>query len=329
MMWPLHPLRAAAAAHVREMRIAFRNPITDIVPLEPAPQRAIPADADPAAFDADRAFATIEWQCAQGFRIPGTAAHTATRDMICRVLAESGGLVATQTWEQRVDRGPGAGRTFTMTNVFALFGPSVPRRPSEYIFGAHWDTRPVADRDPDRDRRTMPVPGANDGASGVAVLLEIARIWAAEPPRRPVVLAFFDGEDLGEYCYGSRFYGRTAQAGKAAGWNARAAIVIDMIGKSGLRCCTELHSLRNAPDLWAHVHRTASKLGLERHFGGPEGEIHDDHVFLQTAGIPSILLLDPRYPEWHTSGDLPETCNPLSLKVIGSILMDLAQYPAP
>lgn len=192
--------------------------------------------------------------------------------------------------------------------------------PPELMLCAHWDTRPVADRDPDPGRRAEPVPGANDGASGVAVLLELARVLAARRPAQSVVFAFFDGEDLGEHFYGSRAFARVCHRREARAWCPRRAIVVDMVGRRGIRLATEAHSVRQAPELWDEVHRVAETLDVGGYFHGPERAIGDDHRILNQAGIPAILLIDPADPTWHTTGDTIEECDAASLAVVGRVL---------
>jgi Zn-dependent M28 family amino/carboxypeptidase len=135
-----------------------------------------------------------------------------------------------------------------------------------------------------------------------------------------VVLGFWDGEDMGEYYYGSHAYARALARGEAP-WRARRGIVLDMVGKRGLRCNTELNSLRQAPELWRQLHACADELGLGAHFGGPRRTITDDHVFLSRAGIPSVLLIDYAYPQWHTTADTVDQCDPQSLKIAGDLVL--------
>jgi len=194
---------------------------------------------------------------------------------------------------------------------------------------AHWDTRPVADQDPDPARRGIPVPGASDGASGVAVLLEIARALHARRPPVPVIMGLFDGEDLGEYYYGSRVFARDVRRRDFAAWRPAEGVLLDMIGGRGVRCTTELHSRRLAPALWARVQAAAAAFGLAPRFAGPERAVSDDHLFLNRAGIPSIVLIDTEYPHWHTAVDDVDACDAESLGVIGSVVLHLVRTMEP
>lgn len=227
---------------------------------------------------------------------------------------------------QRIDRGALAGARVPLCNLLALLpGKADVARPAGAIrpalmLAAHWDSRPHADRDPDPALRGRPVPGASDGASGVAILLELARILAADPPSYPIVLAFFDGEDLGEHFYGSRYFARWAGRRELLPWRPAHAIVVDMVGGRGMRCTRELNSLEAAPDLWARVQASARTLGLQEHFQGEPRRVTDDHVMLNRAGIPAVVLIDATYPFWHTAGDTPERCAAESLEIVGRVL---------
>lgn len=310
----------------RSARIRFSQ---SAAPIEDLPRRPRtgPHAGMTGRFDGERAFALLREQCAQGPRVPDTPGHAATRDLVIRELSAWCDTVALQRWRQPIRRGPGAGTAPDLTNIFALVRGREDRElplervRAELMLCAHWDTRPVADNDPDPARRTEPVPGASDGASGAAVLLEAARALHAEPPAASVLLAFWDGEDLGEYYYGSRLYARQSRHAANARWRPRRAVLLDMIGGRGLRCTTEGNSLRSAPGLWSEVHAAAGRLGVEHHFLGPRWTIMDDHVFLNRAGIPSIVLIDYSYPHWHTAADTVDKCAPESLQAVGDVVL--------
>lgn len=324
-------LRAAAKRAwkaYRNARIRVGQPRAEIVPVDAAVGDTVPRGA--ASFDPDRAFELLRRQVELGSRAPGTPGHEACLELILRELAGCADEVAVQRWDQRILRGPGAGRTFPLTNVFARVRGMEPRPDGapELMLCTHWDTRPVADVDPDPAKRTLPVPGASDGASGVAVLMDVARALRVQPPATDVVLAFWDGEDLGEYYYGSRLYGKNCSRLDARRWRPRRAVLVDMIGGARLRCVTERNSLRHAPEVWRRVHDVAARLGLEHRFNGREATISDDHLFLNRAGIPSIVLIDGEYPFWHTTGDTVEHCAPESLQAIGDVLLAVAREHA-
>ena len=200
-------------------------------------------------------------------------------------------------------------------------GTGVPAdAPPTVLIAGHWDTRLIADRETEPARR-QPVPGANDGASGTAVILELARALSVDRPSVTVAFALLDGEDLGEHYYGSKVLAAELTRRRAARWRPNGAVVLDMVGRRGLRCTTEIQSVSRAAALWNRVHASADALGLAGHFHGPAQRVNDDHVALQRAGIQSIVLIDYTDPHWHTLDDVPEHCAPESLLAVGSVVL--------
>lgn len=311
------PLRRAALALRR--RRDRGTIVVERFRFPPAPPP--PGDG---TFDGERAFALLAAQCALGPRVPGTEAHRRTADWLAAHLAATADEVWTMRWDQRISAGPGRGTTVPLTNFLALVRGARDGSP-DVMLSAHWDTRPVADQDPDPARRGDPVPGANDGASGVAVVLEAARALRARRPARTVALALWDGEDLGEYYYGSHAYAAAARTRHGLPFRARRGILLDMVGKRDLRCTTERNSMAFAPALWRRVHAAADALGHGAHFGGPERAITDDHVFLTRAGTPTVLLIDYTDPRWHTTHDTVAHCEPRSLQVVGDVVLHVTR----
>lgn len=277
------------------------------------------------AFDATRAYSLLQRQCDFGPRNFDAEGHQQCLDFMTEQLRPVVDDFATQTFTQRVERGPGAGRSYAMTNVLGLVeGTSQPRGAAPALMlCAHWDTRPVADQDADAANHHKPIMGANDGASGVATLLEVARVLKANRPARSVVIALWDGEDLGEFFYGARYFARTSQTAAWRKWRPQQAVLIDMIGDSDLRCNRETTSVNKAPDLYQAVMDAAAQTGHAEHFDGRAISISDDHVPLNAAGIPSIDLIDFDYPYWHTVQDTADKCSPDSLKIMGDVLLHL------
>lgn len=278
-----------------------------------------------ARFDGARAMRLLELQCAQGPRVPGTAAHDTTATLLADSLRAAGFAVERQPFEGTV-----AGRPTPMVNIVGRLHPENPVR---VLLCAHWDSRPWADKEADPAKRRQPIPAANDGASGVAVLLEMARHLAAAPPKGcGVDIAFFDGEDLGSdaapqlYSQGARFYANHLPGGG----KPELAILLDMVGDAQLTLPIEGASWNSAPrqirDIW--------KLGAARHPGiwlDQTGyTMTDDHTPLIEAGIPSIDIIDFDYPAWHTLADTPDKCSAASLTAVGeTLLLYLAHYPGP
>jgi glutaminyl-peptide cyclotransferase len=270
-------------------------------------------------FRKDAAFAYLEKQCSFGPRVPGSAAHQKCLDFLTAELKKAGSDVVRQPF---FDRDAFSKKNVALTNIIASF-ESV--RKNRLMFCAHWDSRPVADQDPEPSNRKKPVLGANDGASGVAVLLEIARILKTSPPPVGVDLVLFDGEDGGtegrltDWCLGSRYF--------AAHWPRASfpkyAVLIDMVGDKDLTLPIEINSRRFAPDVVDMAWTKARTLGLKPFLDTDGYEIVDDHLELIKAGIPAIDIIDLDYPYWHTVQDTPDKCSPESLETVGTLLLHL------
>ncbi len=263
--------------------------------------------ADPLAGAA--IFRHLEAQCALGPRVPGSAAHRAGADYLVRVLAGAGGRVTRQTFRHTA---PGLPAPVELTNILARFGP---QREGGVLLGSHWDSRPWADQDPDPAAHDRPVLGANDGASSTAVLLALAESLADRPPEIPIVLAFFDGEDLGrpdhpeEYLAGSRYYSAHMPSPFP-----EAAYVLDMVGSASMVLAIEESSRQMFPETAALLDRLAAEVGTTAYAPGLGPVVLDDHVPLIEAGLPTILLVDFRDPVWHTLQDVPANCSSGSLE---------------
>jgi len=273
-------------------------------------------------FDKQNAFQYLEKQCAFGPRDPGSDAHKACLSFLVAELKKTADRVEEQNFTQNL---PVVSRSARMTNVIAHFGSGE----SPVILCAHWDSRPVADEDPDPAMHDKPIPGANDGASGVAVLLELARIFKLKPPPVPVDIILFDGEDAGisrdpdTWCLGSKFYAQSPRVRR----NARYAILLDLIGDQDQRLPVEYYSKTYAPQVVDKVWGAAEALGISS-FSREDGSgVVDDHLNLLKAGIPAIDLIDFDYPYWHTLEDTPEHCSAESLENIGRVLVQLIYHP--
>ncbi|MBM3306890.1 MAG: M28 family peptidase [Candidatus Eisenbacteria bacterium] len=267
-------------------------------------------------FDGERAFRFLERQCAMGPRAPGSAGHAEAERWLIETLEGLADEVAVQRFTA-VSRG----REVGFANVIASFRPAARER---VLFATHWDTRPVADLDPDPARRGTPIPGANDGASGTAVLLELATLMSERPPKVGVDLVFFDGEDgggaggLAGWCLGSTHY-----AARLGDYCPRLAVVVDMVGDADLSIPVEPNSLAGAPEavatVWAAARRAGS-LAFEDRRGRA---MFDDHIPLLRAGLPAVLVIDAEYEFWHTLADTPDKCSPRSLTEVGRVLVRL------
>jgi Zn-dependent M28 family amino/carboxypeptidase len=208
-----------------------------------------------------------------------------------------------------------------LTNVIAVFGAEHTKR---LAFGAHWDTRPVADQEDVDSLRTRPVPGANDGASGVAVLLEVAEALSARKPKVGVDLLFFDGEDSGRdefprtFALGSQRFVRDHPT-----YRPRIAVVLDMVGRRDARIPREGNSVLYSGWAVESVWGAARDLGLTVLVDSVGVATFDDHIAFIEAGIPAVDILDLRDPAWHTVRDLPENCSAETLDQIGRLVLEL------
>jgi len=296
------------------------------------PSAAEPAAAPPAAppaFSGERALHWLRYQCDLGPRVPGTAGIRQLRGALV-AHADSLGLSCAELCFTRQD--PYGPQPLQLCNVVIAAGPAQGRR---LWLAAHYDTRPRCDRDPDASLRDRPLPGANDGASGVAVLLHLAELLAATPPPRGVDLIFFDGEDYGRegdlagYCLGSRHladhwreFGSPLARGEPAG-----LILLDMVGEKGLSVPQELYSLGQAPEWTRSVFRRAAELGLGAFAPHAGPAVYDDHIPFLQAGIRAVDLIDFDFPQWHTTGDVPAVCSAASLAQVGRLVTDIAYRP--
>lgn len=268
-------------------------------------------------FSAENAFAFLQQQCDFGPRVPGTNAHERCRIFLVNELRKHADNVVEQTFKHNASRLPGEVK---LTNIIASFRPNEGRR---VLLAAHWDSRPWADEETDSTKRNLPVLGANDGASGVAVLLEIARHLKAVPPPFGVDIIFFDGEDLGtpgesrSYALGSQYYARN----KAPSYHPLFGILLDMVGDKDLQIYYEGNSLRYAGGVAERVWKLAARLGVREFIPTPRHEIFDDHIPFIEAGIPMIDLIDFDYPHWHTTQDTPDKCSPASLEKVGKVVL--------
>ncbi|MEN6570485.1 MAG: M28 family peptidase [Anaerolineaceae bacterium] len=269
-------------------------------------QKAILRQAPaPASFEAQRAFNDVAEQMALGPRTPGSAAHAEVIKYIQSELQSAGWKVTLQ--ETTLQDHP-------IQNILAFRNPATG---PVTILGAHYDSRLKADRDADSFLATLPVPGANDGASGVAVLLELARVMPVSSSQN-VWLVFFDAEDQGDlpgwnWILGSRAF--------VAGLTqpVKQAVIIDMIGDKNLNIYREKSSTPGLVDvLWS----AADNLGYAQYFiNSDKYSILDDHTPFLEAGIPAVNIIDFDYPYWHTAADLEDKVSPDSLKIVGDTLL--------
>jgi len=285
--------------------VVFRSAVT--------PREAVPA------FNKKAAFSFLEAQCAFGPRVPGSDAHLRCRDYLVKTLSGFTDKVEVQPFQLTYGRPP---HTVEAFNIIAKFRPELTQR---ILLCAHWDSRPWADEDPDPKFHSTPVLGANDGASGVAVLLEMARVFHAQPPPVGIDMVLFDGEDVGDagntwsWAQGSQYF--AAHLKKID--FPRFVILLDMIGDRDLKITQEAYSLEYAPEPMAKVWEIASALKIKSFVPEKGPAVMDDHIPFLRLGIRAIDLLDLDYPYWHTGQDTPDKCSPDSLDDVGRVLVQL------
>jgi Zn-dependent M28 family amino/carboxypeptidase len=256
----------------------------------------------PPTFDGGHALELAAAQMEFGPRVPGTHAHDEAIRWIANNLEGAGWEVETTDFITDAVSG---------TNVVGRYGEG---EAPPILLGAHYDTRPVADRDAASPNE--PVPGANDGASGVAVLLELARVLPGGPLSRPIWLAFFDQEDGGGAAGGEWIQGSRALA---AGLSPRpaAVVVVDMVGDADLQIREEMNS---DPVLRETIWQTAASLGIDSFIPSIGYSMLDDHTPFIERGIPTVLIIDFDYPYWHTTQDTLDKLSAESLEAVGRTL---------
>jgi len=253
-------------------------------------------------FDGQRAYADVETQVAFGPRIPGTDGHAKVQEWMREELAKAG-------WQVEVQESEAMGHP--IQNIVAIRGNESP----QIILGAHYDTRMFADNDPDPANHTLPVPGANDGASGVAVLLELARVIPNDSV--PVWLVFFDAEDNGRIDGWDWILGSTEFV-KNNPIQPRAVVIVDMIGDADLNIYKERNSnIDLTNEIWGIAQNLENDTVFIPEF---KYSMLDDHTPFLRAGIPAIDIIDFDYPYWHTIQDTPDKVSAGSLQAVGETL---------
>ena len=273
------------------------------------------------AFSGARAFELVETQLAFGPRVPGTAGHAAQLEWMVQSLAGHADTVVVDRFRHVTSTGD----TLPLANVLARFNAADPDR---LLFLAHWDTRPISDQSTDPEDYDTPVPGANDGASGVAVLLALGELFSRQPPPVGIDLLFVDGEDYGPTT-ADMFIGSSRFAEQAPAARPRYAVLLDMVGDRDPGFPVEGYSSRYAPRVVQRVWGIARDLGYGRLFPmRVRPPVQDDHVPLNEAGIPAVDIIDFEYgPDnalWHTPDDVAANVSAATLEVVGEVVAEIA-----
>lgn len=291
-----------------------------------AASESVSPDKPELKFSGDSAMALVERQVAFGPRKPGTAAHAATGKWLEESLAKSGAKVYTQKATLKTFDGV----QIPMTNILASLNPDAEKR---MLVIAHWDTRPWADQDSDPAKRKEPVAGANDGASGTAVILELARVLANNGNLKcGVDFLLVDAEDWGDegddesWAMGARHFVNNPPDSV---WKIpEGAIVVDMVGDANATFRPEYFSQQSAPGLNSRIWAIAKELGYGNYFiNEPGGAVTDDHIPFIEMGIPAVDIVDYRMqpeqgfaPQWHTTRDTPDLLSAKTLQSVGRTL---------
>jgi glutaminyl-peptide cyclotransferase len=311
------------------------NPKTGDTAQTPA---QLPMAAAP-AFSADSAYALIERQIALGPRVTNTPAHVRGGDLMIALLNQYGCTVTVQDFQ------PTAwdGTKLRARNIIGSINPAATKR---ILLATHWDSRPHADADTTKANQTLPVLAANDGASGVAVLLELARTIqaSAKKPTVGIDILFFDAEDWGNsdkvskdfepkignqvdfvgFCLGSRYWANNPHK---PGYTAYYGVLLDMVGAKGATFRREGYSMQFAPAVTTKLWQTASQIGYSQYFIDADGSpITDDHIAPNLISkIPMLDIIDYRpmgfFPGWHTAEDDMRYIDRPTLKAVGQTLI--------
>ena len=293
------------------------------------------ADSDsarivPLEFCADSAMKFVEAQCNFGARTPGSAAH----DQCAAYIADAFRAYGLSVSEQRMTLQGWDGKTFPCVNITAAYKPELQAR---VVIASHWDSRPWADNDADSAKHRQPVMAANDGASGVAVMLELARQISTLNPAVGVDFVCFDAEDYGapywgkqaedgsDWCLGSRYWAQNLPEG----YRPRYGVLLDMVGGADTFFSYEYYSRQYASDVMARLWSCALSDEAKSLFKSEDGTaVMDDHVPMnQIAHIPTVDVIGHTgqgfSSTWHTTTDIPQNISARHLKAVGQTLMQM------
>ena len=284
-------------------------------------------------FNADSAYNYVKKQLEFGPRVPGSEAHAQCAEWFIDFFNEKADTVYVQDFRTRLYNG----KSIDGKNIIASFNPKAKKR---ILLAAHWDSRPFADHDPDRTKWNTPIDGANDGASGVGVLMEVARALKENPINTGIDIILFDLEDYGapqylnlmtndDWALGSQYWSKNPHV---YNYSAYFGILLDMVGASNPRFPKEYYSQQLAPSLSNEIWRMARELGYDQYFINEIGHpINDDHIYVNVnANIPMIDLIHLEdnenssfYPYWHTLNDNIHQIDPNTLGRVGHVVLNV------
>ncbi|MBR5638407.1 MAG: M28 family peptidase [Muribaculaceae bacterium] len=277
-------------------------------------------------FNASNAYSLVKAQCDFGPRVPGTPAHSKCAEWLEQSLKQNCDTVIVQQGQVTTFDG----KILNIKNFIGSFNTSNSDR---ILLLAHWDCRPWADNDPDSTKHSEPVMGANDAASGVAVLLELARLMKEKKPNIGVDILFVDAEDWGtndvedSWALGTQYWAKNPHV---TGYTARFGILLDMVGARGAKFYEEDASLYFAKDVvdvvWGEAQRSGYSSYFDPNYAG--GGITDDHIVVNEMGIRCIDIIDTRdnghfFPGWHTTTDTMSWIDQNTLKAVGQVVANV------
>ena len=268
-------------------------------------------------FDGESAIRYAKAQVDFGTRVPGTPAAQKAGDWIVEQMRRRADTVMVQAWTQKLSDG----RELPLRNILARFRPNLPDR---VLYLTHWDTRPVSDGETDPARKNLPMPGANDGASGVGLFVALADALKKKPPAVGVDLLFVDGEDYGSFdamtdvLMGSTYF---ASHLPSPTYRPIFGVLWDMIGDKDLQIKEEVNSVEQAPEVVRKVWDTAKDLGHDDVFVVTQTPyaITDDHIPLLKAGLRVIDVIDLDYCCHHKATDTMDKISAKSLSIVGDV----------
>lgn len=286
-------------------------------------------------FNADSAYAYVEMQTSFGPRVPNTAAHQKGADYLSSKLDEYADTMIVQEFQARAYDGS----LLNGKNIIGIFNPGLKKR---VFLSAHWDSRPFADQDPNADNHHKAIDGANDGASGVGVLIEIARQMKIQKPDIGIDIILFDLEDYGipefakrtadsesSWALGSQYWSLNPHY---LNYNAQYGILLDMVGAKNAVFRMEYFSMYYAPQIVKKVWKIAASAGYGDYFLLEDGSsVLDDHYFInRDAKIPTIDIIQHDnktesgfYEHWHTIKDNLDAIDKQSLKAVGQVVVEV------
>jgi glutaminyl-peptide cyclotransferase len=284
--------------------------------------------AEPTAPNAQRAFGYLQQVCALGPRISGTEGMARQQELLAKHFTDLGGVVSFQEWDTPH---PVTGQPVRLKNMIVSWHPETQER---VLLCCHYDTRPKPDEEQLPRYRESPFIGANDGGSGVALLMELGHFMPDLPVQLGVDFVFFDAEELiyqkpGKFFLGSEYFA-TQYRDAPPPYRYRCGVLLDMVADKDLKIWQEVNSTRLAGFVTNSVWASAKATGVREFIAKRKHTVNDDHMPLnQIAAIPTCDVIDFDYPHWHKRNDLPAACSGESLAKVATVMRHWLQNVPP